>query len=135
MDRRTFLCGFTLGTLAGPLAAEARQGPKAKVVGVLSLTSPDTAAHLAQAGLNALRELGWVDGQNMTVLSRFAHGHLERVPELARELVHADVDLIWTDGDFTINAVQTATNKIPIATDRDSTGGRRTQVSSPDDAA
>ena len=114
MNRRTFLGGLTLGTLAVPRVGEPQPGAKAKVVGVLSLTSPETSAHLAKAGSDALRELGWIDGQNIAFISRFASGRLDRVPGLALELVQADVDLIWTGGDFTINAVHRATDKIPI---------------------
>jgi hypothetical protein len=47
-----------------PLTADAQQETKAKVVGVLSLSSPETSAHLSKAGSDALRELGWVRSQN-----------------------------------------------------------------------
>ena len=88
---------FTL-VLSVPLAAGAQQGAKTKLVGVLSLASPDTSAHLVKAASDAFRALGWVQGQNITFVSRFAYGRLDRVPELAAELVRSNVDVIWTGG-------------------------------------
>jgi len=114
IDRRAFITMAGGAILVVPLAAAGQPAAKSKVVGVLSLTSPDTSAHLAKAGSDALRELGWVQRQNITFISRFAYGRLEQVPNLAAELVQSNVDLIWTGGDFTITAAQTATDKIPI---------------------
>jgi putative ABC transport system substrate-binding protein len=114
MNRRAFITIVGGCIPAVPRVAGAQAGAKTKVIGVLSLTSPDTSAHLAKAGADALRELGWVQGQNLTAVSRYAYGRLERVAELAAELVRSNVDLIWTGGDFTIAASQAATSKIPI---------------------
>ena len=114
MDRRAFITMVGGSILAGPRVAGAQAGAKTKAIGVLSLTSPDMSAHLAKAGSDALRELGWILGQNLTSISRYAYGRLERVPELAQELVRNNVDLIWTGGDFTIAASHAATDKIPI---------------------
>jgi len=114
MGRREFISIVGGCIPAVSRVAVAQTGTKTKVIGVLSLTSPDTSAHLAKAGADALRELGWVLGQNLTAISRYAYGRLERVHELAAELVSSDVDLIWTGGDFTIAASHGATKKIPI---------------------
>jgi putative ABC transport system substrate-binding protein len=114
VNRRAFITIVGGCIPAVPRIAGAQAGAKTKVIGVLSLTSPDTSTHLAKAGSDALRELGWVLGQNLTSISRYAYGRLERVPELAAELVRSNVDLIWTGGDFTIAASHAATNKIPI---------------------
>jgi hypothetical protein len=89
MDRRAFITIVGGCIPAVSRVAGAQAGAKTKVIGVLSLTSPDTAAHLAKAGVDALRELGWVLGQNLTATSRYAYGRLERVPELGAELVAA----------------------------------------------
>src|SRR5215831_14894717 len=114
MDRRAFIAIVGGGIPAVLRIAGAQAGGKNKVIGVLSLTSPETSAHLAKAGADALREHGWVLGQNLTAISRYAYGRLERLPELAQELVRSNVDLIWTGGDFTIAASHAATDKIPI---------------------
>src|SRR5262249_11014910 len=114
MDRRAFITVVGGSIFAATRLAWAQAGAKTKVIGVLSLTSPDTSTHLAKAGSDALHELGWVLGQNLTSISRYAYGRVERVPELAQELVRSNVDLIWTGGDFTIAASHAATDKIPI---------------------
>jgi putative ABC transport system substrate-binding protein len=114
MERRAFIATVGGSIFAAARLAGAQAGAQTKVIGVLSLTSPDTSTHLAQAGSDALRELGWVLGQNLTPISRYAYGRLDRVPELAQELVRSNVDVIWTGGDFTITASHAATDKIPI---------------------
>src|SRR5262245_11188853 len=114
MDRRAFITMVGACIPAVPRLARAPAGAETKVIGVLSLASPDTSADLAKAGTDALRERGWVLGQNLTAISRYAYGRLERVPELAAELVSSNVDLLWTGGDFTIAALHAATTKIPI---------------------
>ena len=64
MDRRTFISGITVGLLAAPLAAEAQQAKVSRIGVLLGLASPEHA----QAGFReGLRELGYVDGQNILV--------------------------------------------------------------------
>ncbi len=64
--------------------------------------------------LRGLRELGWIEGQNIAFESRYAAWQLERLPELAGELVRANVDLIVTGGYRPILAARDATKSIPI---------------------
>ena len=103
----------TLGLLATPLAAEAQQAGKVWRIGVLSavasLTSPPFEAFRA-----GLRELGYVEGQNIVLEFRSAEGRFERVPTLAAELVNLKVDLIFTGGNPAPAAARDATSTIPI---------------------
>jgi len=61
-----------------------------------------------------LRDLGYVEGQNLVIESRYAEGRLERLPDLATELVRLKVDVIVAGGSSGIRAAQRATRTIPI---------------------
>lgn len=77
---RALLLTLPLGILAAPLAAEAQSAAKVPRVGYVLGASPATAGHLAQAFVQGLRELGYVEGQNITIEYRWAEGKLERSP-------------------------------------------------------
>ena len=107
MNRRAFLFGSVATALALPFAAEAQQAGKAYRIGVLSNTK-------AAALTEALRELGWVEGQNLTIHWRLAQNDFDRYPALARELVDLKVDLIVAMAPPATRAAQHATKTIPI---------------------
>src|SRR5262245_20592829 len=99
------------------LPAEAQQAGKVARLGfLLSSSATPTTADLQKrsAFLNQLRDLGWVEGQNLIIERRFAEGHAERQPGLANELTQLKVDAIFTVGDRLIQDVKDATSSIPI---------------------
>jgi putative ABC transport system substrate-binding protein len=101
--------------LAAPLAAEAQQTRKIPRVGVLGGQSPtDSPAPPILALRQGLRELGYVEGQNIAIEWRWAHGKLERFPDLAAELVKLKVDIIVAATVPGVQAAQKATRTIPI---------------------
>jgi ABC-type uncharacterized transport system substrate-binding protein len=111
MHRRTFLCGLTLGRLFAPLAAEAQWAGKAWRVGILATANPRVYDDL----VDELRKLGYVDGQSLAVERRSAEGKVERLPNLAAELVRAGVDVIVTaGGEAPLRAARDATSTIPV---------------------
>ena len=113
MNRRTFLCGLTLGTLSEPLAAGAQQTRKVPRVGVLGGQSPEMS--LPIFGLRqGLSELGYVEGENIAIEWRWAHGKDERYPDLIAELVKLKVDIIVAATTAGAQAAQRATRTIPI---------------------
>jgi ABC-type uncharacterized transport system substrate-binding protein len=115
MNRRTFLCGLTLGTLSVPLAAEA-QPPKVPRLGYLvtgSLESPDVRVR-RDAFRTGLRELGYVEGQNIIIEYRGADSKVERLLSLATELTRLKVDLIVAIATPAARAAQQASTAIPI---------------------
>ena len=112
MDRRAFLCGLTLGTLSAPLAAEALQGTKVWRIGVLEFGSPTEGSTQVLRG--ALRDLGYVEGQNIVIENRTADGKLDRLPDLAAELVREKADVIVASGVAGARAAERATTTIPI---------------------
>ena len=94
MDRRAFL--GTLGLLAAPSAAEAQQSRKAWRVGVLLALYPSDAAP-PQAFLRRLRDLGYVDGQNLVIAWRDDQQNSDRLSRLAAELARLELDVIVAD--------------------------------------
>src|SRR2546427_10074949 len=90
MDRRRFLLTLLVGVLAAELAAEAQQAGKVWRIGLLEYASPDPA-RLAwwRAFQDRLRELGYVEGQDVVFQPRWANGQVSRLQGLATELVAA----------------------------------------------
>ncbi|HMH48856.1 MAG TPA: ABC transporter substrate-binding protein [Candidatus Acidoferrum sp.] len=115
MNRRAFLRTLSAGLLAAPLAAEAQQAGRVPRIGFLSLTSPSDRPPLLDAFRQRLRELGWVEGQNIVIDYRYAEGRVDRLPDLAAELVRLKVDLIIASaGTQVVTAAKNATETIPI---------------------
>lgn len=111
MNRRTAL-QFGAAMLAWP-ALPLAQAPKHATVGFLSSGS---RAPVTFPGFfsSAMREIGWVEGRNLTLESRFADGHSSRLPELASELVQLGVQVIVTPTNIDAEAARRATRSIPI---------------------
>jgi len=101
---------LVLVLLAAPFAAEAQPAVKVPRIGFLAnVRSPGTEAF--QKGL---RELGYVEGQNIIVEWRLAEGRFERLPEFAAELVRLKVDVIYAPADPYVEVARKATTTIPI---------------------
>src|SRR5205807_10549585 len=83
------------------------------VIGYLSLRTPKSEASLVAAFRKGLAAGGFVDGQNVSIESRFADGHYEQLPMMAADLVRRGVALIFAGGG-TAPAAKAATAKIPI---------------------
>jgi putative ABC transport system substrate-binding protein len=113
MDRRAFISGMTVGLLAAPLGAEAQQAGKVWRIGLLDYASDPASSSRWKALRDRLRELGYVEGQNVLFESRWGGGR-SRLPDLAAELVNAKVDIIVTAGSESAAAVKQATSQIPI---------------------
>jgi len=89
---------FTLGLLATPLAAEAQSAGKVQRIGYLSLQRAEGDKTWVAAFRQGLRELGYVEGQNVVIEQRHAAGRSDRLPELASELVRLKVDVLVVYG-------------------------------------
>ena len=94
--------------------ATAQQPKKVPRIGYLSNRDPATESARAEAIRLALRELGYIEGQNIASEYRYAEAKLDRLPALAAELVRLKVDIIVTGGDAPIQAAKNATKTIPI---------------------
>jgi len=97
-----------------PLMASAQQPTKTPRVGLLSTFSPSETAPWHQALRHGLRDLGWVEGENINIEYRYAEGRLDLLPALATDLVRLKVDLIFTDTTSPALAAKNATRTIPI---------------------
>ena len=114
---RWFSTILALAALAATLvlpAGSAAQPPKRARVGMLFLGSPATQANRVTIVRDGLRDMGWVEGQNVAFEVRWAEGRVERASELATELVRLNPDVIVTSGTPLIRALQQATSTIPI---------------------
>src|SRR5262244_1967618 len=96
------------------VSVEAQQPTKVPRIGYLDTTSPVAASARIGVFRQALREFGYVEGKNIVVEYRWAEGKIERVPNLAAELVHLKVDVIVTGGPQSTRAAKNATLTIPI---------------------
>jgi putative ABC transport system substrate-binding protein len=112
VTRRKFIASGA-ALLAAPLAAEGQQKEKVRRVGVLANGSA-AASPPVDAFRRGLRDLGYVEGQNIALEIRWAEGHFERLPELAKELVERKPDVLVTAGPYGIQAARRATTTIPI---------------------
>jgi ABC-type uncharacterized transport system substrate-binding protein len=101
-----------LSVLAAPLVVVAQQAPKIAKIGLLSASTPAASAHLLEAFRQGLRDLGQVDGKTFVLELRFAEGRVERLPDLARELVRLKVDVIVTSTDMSIAAARQQTRTL-----------------------
>ena len=96
------------------MATRAQQAGKVYRIGYLSAPTRASVEQALQAFLRKLRELGWVEGQNLIIEYRWADGKAERLPDLAAELVRLKVDLIVAPAGSAALAAKKATSSIPI---------------------
>src|SRR5262245_50623811 len=109
MDRRRFLVTSLAGALAASLGAEAQQARQAWRIGYLT-----PAVSAPAALIEALDQLGYVDGQTAKLEIRGAKNDLGRLPELAADLVRAQVDIIVATSPPAIIAAKQMTSTIPV---------------------
>jgi ABC-type uncharacterized transport system substrate-binding protein len=98
MDRRAFIGRLAGGLLAAPLAAEAQSGTKLWRIGYLSVSQVELDRSWVGAFRDGLRELGYIESQNLIIEQRHAAGHSERLPELAAQLLRLKVDILVVYG-------------------------------------
>jgi ABC-type uncharacterized transport system substrate-binding protein len=113
--RRIGLAGLlTVSLILTPFTPEAQQAGKVYRVGYLTAGSVIANPRVLEAFRQGLRELGWVEGQNIIIDYRFAEGRLDRLPDLADELVRLKVDVIVAGPTPPAVAARNATRTIPI---------------------
>ena len=114
MKRREFITLLGGASVGWPLAAQAQQ-PGMPVIGFLHSASPDGNADRVRLFRQGLKEVGFVEGQNVAVEYRWAENQVERLPALADELVRRPVTVIAAAGQPATFAAKAATTTIPIA--------------------
>jgi putative ABC transport system substrate-binding protein len=113
LGRRKFLATLG-GAAAWPLAARAQQAPIRPLIGVLSPLLAVLGARNVAAFRSGLRDLGYVEGRNVTLALRYGEGAPERMPLLARELIALNPDVIVAGSQSGALAAHDATRTIPI---------------------
>jgi len=113
MRRRTFI-SLVGGAASWPLAARAQQAAM-PVIGFMHILSPENVPHFVPAFRQGLKEQGFVEGQNLVVEYRWAHGQYDRLPELAADLVRRQVAVLAAmGGQPSPDVAKAATQTIPI---------------------
>ncbi|MBI1892795.1 MAG: ABC transporter substrate-binding protein [Candidatus Rokubacteria bacterium] len=111
MSGRKILATAALAILVAPLSADAQPPTKVYRIGVLTSTTVSLSLEAFRRGLG---DLGYIEGKNITIEFRSADGKLDRLPELAAELVRLKVDVIVGSSNPAIIALKQATREIPI---------------------
>ena len=114
MPAKILLLALAALVLPNTQLAEAQQPKKVPRIGYLSQFDPATESTRIEAVRQALRELGYIEGQNIAFEYRYAEGKLDRLPEFAAELAGLKVDIIVTGGAAPIRAAKNATKTISI---------------------
>jgi ABC-type uncharacterized transport system substrate-binding protein len=116
MERRAFISGITVSLLGAPLAAEAQTVGRVFRIGILAGSTPTSpeSRHVWAAFFQELRNLGYVEGQNVVFEGRYYGDSLDRLPALADELVRLQVDVIVAGASPAPETVKRATSTIPI---------------------
>jgi putative ABC transport system substrate-binding protein len=108
------VAGAGYGAIAAPLAAHAQQAGKIYRIGFLVGAAFSSPSVQIEPFKQSLREKGWIEGQNLTLVYRSAEGDYERLPALAHELVNLGIDVIVTDGTPPTRAAMHVTKTVPI---------------------
>jgi putative ABC transport system substrate-binding protein len=115
MRRREFIAALGSGAAAWPLAARAQQGERTRRIGVLSSVAEDSESKALQATFRqALEQLGWTDGRNVQVDTRFGQGDGDRTRKYAAELVALAPDVILSTGAAATEQLTKTTRTVPI---------------------
>jgi putative tryptophan/tyrosine transport system substrate-binding protein len=114
MKRREFITLLGSAAAAWPLAARAQHMSGHPLIGVVSPLSSASAAYNIEAFREGLRELGYVEGSNITIELRFAEGAIERLPDLVTELVALKLAVIVAGSPPAALAARNVTRTIPI---------------------
>ena len=114
-NRRKLIVALGAGALTAPLASFAQQQPaKVARLGYLGFAFPSTTPNRREALLQGLRDLGYVEGKNITIDYRWGEGNAELLPNLAAELVSLKPDVIFTQAPHATLALKKATTTIPV---------------------
>jgi ABC-type uncharacterized transport system substrate-binding protein len=113
VNRRAFITLLGGAAVAWPLAARAQQAAM-PVIGFLDSRSSDGMTSRLAAFRRGLKEVGLIEGENVTVIYRWAEDRVDRLPEMAGELARQAKVIVTTGGPLTAFAAKTATTTVPI---------------------
>lgn len=114
MKRRDFMVLVVGSATAGPLIVHAQHAQKISRIGVLLPGTPESFSLRTKAFLDGLRELGYVEGRTIEIDWKWGQDRVQRLSDLAAELVRSNPDVIVTGGTSAAQALKAATSTIPI---------------------
>ena len=115
IGRRELLAALSGAAVAVPLAARAQQAKRVRRIGLLLVTADDPEGQARVTALKqGLQELGWTDGRNIQIETRFGGGDIGRIRADAAELVALAPDVLVGAGTPVVQALRQATSSIPI---------------------
>ena len=114
IDRRGFVTGVAAGMLLASRPAHAQKAGRTPRIGWLSPASVAGGLPNLTALRAGLRDLGYIEGQNLAIEARWADGRTDRLPQLAKELVGLRVDVLCSAGSQASGAAKQATSSIPV---------------------
>src|SRR5262249_19430085 len=114
MRRREFITLLGGAATVWPIVSIAQQSERMRRIGVLETIAAELHPTNCEALRKGRRALGYIEGKNLIIEYRSADGQIERFPQLAEELVRAQVDVIITRGTPAVFAAKNATTTIPV---------------------
>ena len=114
MTMRSLIVGVAMGAALLSAHASAESLERVARVGFVGAESPSTALRGVAGFWERLRELGWVEGQNLVIEQRWAEGQIDRLPALMNEVVSRNVDVLVTFSTPAAVAAKNATRTVPI---------------------
>jgi putative ABC transport system substrate-binding protein len=114
VNKRPLIGLVVIYFLAAFSIAGAEQPKKSGRIGVLTSSTPASTAAVLKAFREGLRDLGYVEGQSITIENRYAEGKLDRLPKLIEELIELNVEVIVVSGQEAVRVAKKATKTIPI---------------------
>jgi putative ABC transport system substrate-binding protein len=114
MDRRTFLSACASGFVLAPGVVNGQAAARVNRVGFLLGATSASVAPLFSALKEGLRDRGYVEGRNLILDARYGNGRMERLPDLATELVRLRVEVIVTGTNIHVAAVRSVTRTVPV---------------------
>src|SRR3954463_9690710 len=114
VTRRNLVLTLAASVFSAPVVMAAQSRQATARIGVLAAGSSEGTIRLFRGFLNALRDLGYFEGQNIAVEARYADGRLDRLPALASELMAHKVDIIFAPTSPAVRAARQVAGKTPI---------------------
>ena len=114
VGRTRLIAALSLGLFAWSVSAYGQQSPKVPLIGILSDESSSLGAKSLEPFAHGLRDLGWAEGENVTIERRYAAGNGDKLTSLAEELVRLQPDVILAIGTLAARAFKRAAQTIRI---------------------
>jgi len=118
MRRRAFILALggaaVAASMSWPCPSPAQENSQRRIIGLIGASAPAAVSTWVAAFVERIRELGWIEGRNITIEYRWAEGRFDRLAGFAAEFARRDIDIIVAEGTVATVAAKQATSTIPI---------------------